>query len=101
MRHEISQAAGDTAGITQDVGQDPTVGLSRSLSRTSLSDIEPGLCTMCGQEVFCVECGEEPVPGVWLEAPDPDGFEEDAHEVIDEEDEEEEGIEVDKHSSKK
>jgi DNA-directed RNA polymerase II subunit RPB9 len=69
MRHEIGSSVGDTAGITQDVAQDPTVGLSQSLSETSLSDL-PGFCTMCGQEVFCVICGQETEGGVFLEAED-------------------------------
>ena len=70
MRHEIASSVGDTAGITQDVAQDPTVGLSRSLSQTTLADLLPGLCTMCGQDILCVECGEETAPGLILEADD-------------------------------
>jgi DNA-directed RNA polymerase II subunit RPB9 len=75
MRHEIASSVGDTAGITQDVGQDPTVGLTRSLSTTTLSDDQgtlPPLCTMCGQEILCIVCGEEPAPGVALETSEPD-----------------------------
>ncbi|KAL9091504.1 MAG: hypothetical protein Q9159_001363 [Coniocarpon cinnabarinum] len=48
FRNELSNAVGETAGITQDVGSDPTV--------CSDSDIPP-MCTMCGQEIFCEECG--------------------------------------------
>ncbi|KAF2270199.1 hypothetical protein CC78DRAFT_574328 [Lojkania enalia] len=70
MRHEIASSVGDTAGITQDVGQDPTVGLTRSFSHTTLSEEIPGLCTMCGQEIVCEECGEESAPGFCLEADD-------------------------------
>jgi DNA-directed RNA polymerase II subunit RPB9 len=72
MRHEIASSVGDTAGITQDVAEDPTVGLSRSLSRTSLSDMMPYFCTMCGQDIVCLDCGEEPVAGIALEADDED-----------------------------
>jgi DNA-directed RNA polymerase II subunit RPB9 len=73
MRHEIASSVGDTAGITQDVGQDPTVGLTRSLSRTTLSDeLLPSMCTMCGQEIMCIECGEEAAPGIALETFDVD-----------------------------
>ena len=38
---------GETAGVTQDVGSDPTVGL-------------PDFCTLCGQEILCFLCAEEP-----------------------------------------
>ncbi|KAJ4298289.1 hypothetical protein N0V90_006189 [Kalmusia sp. IMI 367209] len=70
MRHEIASSAGDTAGVTADIGQDPTVGLTRSLSRTSLIDAFPNLCTMCGQDILCEDCGEESAPGLILEAED-------------------------------
>lgn len=70
MRHEIASTVGDTAGITQDVGQDPTVGLSDSLSDTSLSGPLPDFCTMCGQEVFCEICGQETENGFYIEADD-------------------------------
>lgn len=89
MRHEISSSVGDTAGITQDVGQDPTVGLTRSFSTTTLQDdghgnhgtddndfdfgIDiPPVCTMCGEEIICITCGEEPAPGIALETLDQD-----------------------------
>ena len=42
-RNELSNTVGDTAGITQDVGSDPTVGL-------------PGFCSCCGDEIICPEC---------------------------------------------
>lgn len=69
MRHEIASSVGDTAGITQDVGQDPTVGLTRKLSDSvqSVDEAMPSICTMCGQEILCTECGEEPAPGIALE----------------------------------
>jgi len=72
MRHEIASTVGDTAGVTAEVGQDPTVGLTRSLSRTSLNawDSFPQFCTMCGQEIVCEECGDESVPGYVLETTD-------------------------------
>ncbi|KAF2751304.1 hypothetical protein M011DRAFT_473801 [Sporormia fimetaria CBS 119925] len=89
MRHEISSTVGATAGITQDVGQDPTVGLTRHLSNTTLSNTDPelpfeeqlpSLCTMCGQEIICIECGEESAPGIALETfdADPSGAETDS-----------------------
>lgn len=40
---------GETAGITQDVGMDPTVGDSSAI---------PPMCTMCGEEIVCETCGE-------------------------------------------
>lgn len=69
MRHDIGSSVGDTAGITQDVAQDPTVGLSQSLSETTLSEL-PGFCTMCGQEIFCEICGQETDNGMYFEAED-------------------------------
>jgi len=60
FRNELTNTVGETAGITQDVGSDPTVGsdeLSHLLS----------LCTMCGQEIACEICGEvDMVGGRWL-----------------------------------
>ncbi|KAF2795608.1 hypothetical protein K505DRAFT_348517 [Melanomma pulvis-pyrius CBS 109.77] len=88
MRHEIASSVGDTAGITQDVAQDPTVGLSRSLSHTTLGEEFPGFCTMCGQDIVCEECGEESAPGLVFEADDEDALPADPQRG------------VDKHSSK-
>ncbi|KAH7359583.1 hypothetical protein BKA66DRAFT_427084 [Pyrenochaeta sp. MPI-SDFR-AT-0127] len=69
MRHEIASTVGATAGVTAEVAQDPTVGLSHSTSQASLSDEFP-CCTMCGMPIMCVECGEESAPGFMLEAED-------------------------------
>lgn len=45
FRNSIYNVIGETAGVTQDVGSDPTVGL-------------PDLwCTLCGQEITCELCG--------------------------------------------
>ncbi|KAL8693046.1 MAG: hypothetical protein Q9218_002062 [Villophora microphyllina] len=44
-RNSIYNIIGETAGVTQDVGSDPTVGLP---------DIT---CTLCGQEITCDFCG--------------------------------------------
>lgn len=79
MRHEIASTVGDTAGVTADIGQDPTVGLTRSFSHTSLSEAFPCLCTMCGQDIVCEECGEESAPGLILEAEDEHGLHTNAH----------------------
>jgi hypothetical protein len=62
FRNELRNTVGETAGITQDVGQDPTVGLSDS-------DI-PDFCTFCGNEIFCEICGQETDRGFWLEVED-------------------------------
>lgn len=48
FRNELSNTVGETAGITQDVGSDPTV---------CDDDGIPPMCTMCGQEIVCEECG--------------------------------------------
>ena len=39
FRNNLSNTAGETAGVTQDVGSDPTVGLP--------------LCLLCGCVVMC------------------------------------------------
>lgn len=44
-RHDLTNTVGETAGVTQDVGADPTVGLFN-------------FCTLCGQELLCAICGE-------------------------------------------
>jgi DNA-directed RNA polymerase II subunit RPB9 len=69
MRHDISSTVGATAGVTAEVAQDPTVGLSHSSSQASLSEDLP-CCTMCGMDIVCVECGEDWAPGFALEAED-------------------------------
>lgn len=45
FRNSIYNVIGETAGVTQDVGSDPTVGLP---------DI---CCTLCGQAITCDFCG--------------------------------------------
>jgi DNA-directed RNA polymerase II subunit RPB9 len=69
MRHDISSTVGATAGVTAEVAQDPTVGLSNSISQASVSEELP-CCTMCGMDIVCVECGEDWAPGFVLEAED-------------------------------
>ena len=62
-QNKLNSQVGDTAGVTQDVGSDPTVGLQ-------------GFCTYCGEEIACFVCGvvpDEPLLGEqaeglpWLE----------------------------------
>ena len=43
-QNKLNSQVGDTAGVTQDVGSDPTVCL-------------PDFCTYCGEEIACFECG--------------------------------------------
>lgn len=69
-RNDLSNTVGETAGITQDVGSDPTVGEDLSMSQT-LQDPMP-VCTMCGQEITCEECGEAEAEGLFLEVDDPE-----------------------------
>ncbi|KAL8943513.1 MAG: hypothetical protein Q9216_001048 [Gyalolechia sp. 2 TL-2023] len=45
FRNSIYNIIGETAGVTQDVGSDPTVGLPNVC------------CTLCGQAVTCDFCG--------------------------------------------
>jgi len=54
-RNDLSNTVGETAGITQDVGQDPTVGFLLEL------------CTVCGEEITCEKCGKPAAVGCWLE----------------------------------
>ena len=87
FRNELTNQIGDTAGITQDIGEDPTVGnnhdydlsedpnadfyasaqSSSAPSPNAKPSIVPDFCTMCGQEVFCEFCGEPSDRGCFLE----------------------------------
>ena len=49
-RHHLGSTVTETAGVTTDVANDPTVG-EQSLQ-------VPSFCTMCGNELKCVTCGE-------------------------------------------
>ena len=44
FRNNLYNITGETAGVTQDVGSDPTVGFL-------------DLCTLCGLEIGCLFCG--------------------------------------------
>lgn len=52
FRNVLNTSAGETAGVTQDVGTDPTVSESPC----------PNLCAFCGIVIYCGSCGE-PVTG--------------------------------------
>lgn len=45
FRNDLNTSAGETAGVTQDVGSDPTV-----------SDIPAVLCHFCGHVIYCETC---------------------------------------------
>jgi len=65
-RNELSTKIGATAGITQDIGEDPTVGEPPPPS------FIPDFCTVCGSEIFCEICGSETDNGCFLEVGDDD-----------------------------
>ncbi|GAD93118.1 DNA directed RNA polymerase II 15 kDa subunit, putative [Paecilomyces variotii No. 5] len=44
-QNKLNSQVGDTAGVTQDVASDPTVGV-------------PELCLYCGEELTCSICGD-------------------------------------------
>ncbi|KAJ5888696.1 hypothetical protein N7495_008737 [Penicillium taxi] len=50
-QNKLNNVVGDTAGVTQDVGSDPTVCVPDFLSLA-------GFCTLCGEETACAVCGE-------------------------------------------
>lgn len=73
FRNEFTNTVGETAGITTEVGQDPTVGGS-SLPSSSMPASSaqppppmPEFCTLCGGEILCEFCGQESDRGMWLE----------------------------------
>jgi DNA-directed RNA polymerase II subunit RPB9 len=80
-RNDLTNSVGETAGITQDVGQDPTVGHPSSSSPNARAafveneSMEPCTCTVCGQEILCETCGRPTAMGCWLEVNDDDEHE--------------------------
>ncbi|OAA55547.1 DNA directed RNA polymerase 2 [Niveomyces insectorum RCEF 264] len=66
FRNVLNNAAGETAGVTQDVGSDPTVGSALSFSAfpapPAFSSSGPPhkavVCLCCGGMVVCRSCGE-------------------------------------------
>lgn len=65
FRHNLSTSAGETAGVTQDVASDPTVGNPHSLgsnpsecaSSTVRAPLAHVLCVRCGDVIRCHICG--------------------------------------------
>lgn len=62
FRNFMNTSAGETAGVTQDVGSDPTVSASASSEIThhhqALRDATPVICLGCGFVIVCDTCGE-------------------------------------------
>ncbi len=56
FRNNLYNEVGETAGVTQDVGSDPTVCSPES-------DLVP-FCTLCGEQIKCSVCGEEDCEGM-------------------------------------
>lgn len=46
FRNKLNDTVGETAGVIQDVGQDPTVG-------------PPSFCLLCGDELVCSRCDRD------------------------------------------
>jgi DNA-directed RNA polymerase II subunit RPB9 len=64
FRHTLHSQAGETAGVTQDVSSDPTVGASSVVSAEAET---PAICLLCGCAVFCAVCAEPMVPSSFPE----------------------------------
>lgn len=69
FRHSLSNSAGETAGVTQDVGSDPTVGKAPSSSPTppesapsTRAPFPSVLCAQCGDVIRCHICKDVLVP---------------------------------------
>ncbi|TPX19046.1 uncharacterized protein E0L32_011290 [Thyridium curvatum] len=58
FRNVLNNAAGETAGVTQDVGSDPTVGIPSPFSPTTAASCNILLCMVCSCEIKCSVCGE-------------------------------------------
>lgn len=64
FRNELANTVGETAGITQDIGEDPTVSddadpyYPNTTPDADMTESVPEFCTMCGNEIFCAFCGQ-------------------------------------------
>ncbi|KIV92268.1 hypothetical protein, variant 2 [Exophiala mesophila] len=56
FRQHLGATVQETAGVTTDVANDPTV---RDSPPTESSDLfsSPHLCTLCGDQLKCFQCG--------------------------------------------
>lgn len=60
-RNVLNNAVGETAGVTQDVSSDPTVGVcSLSSPLDNPSTMTPVFCLCCGKIVICEVCEMHP-----------------------------------------
>lgn len=87
FRNILHSAAGETAGVTQDVGSDPTVGIPAPFSGENAH--APGtrdsdalayvFCLFCGRDIVCERCGGRPalVPATAAAAKEEEGFQDD------------------------
>ncbi|KAK4143129.1 DNA-directed RNA polymerase II subunit RPB9 [Dichotomopilus funicola] len=63
FRNQMNNAVGETAGVTQDVGSDPTVGRPHSLypytavTSATVASESTSPCAQCGRPIICVRCG--------------------------------------------
>ena len=63
FRNVLNNSSGETAGVTQDVGSDPTV-----------SDALSGTCIGCGDVIVCYTCGLPSCEMDVTEHPNPDVY---------------------------
>lgn len=59
FRNDLNTSAGETAGVTQDVGSDPTVSI-----------LPPILCDFCGNVIYCATCVQPASALVMVESPE-------------------------------
>lgn len=68
-RNILKNQAGDTAGVTQDVALDPTVGDPSTSATNTCTANDPSsssapsplvICGCCGQVIMCSDCGMHP-----------------------------------------
>ncbi|KAK3671943.1 hypothetical protein LTR78_008118 [Recurvomyces mirabilis] len=87
-RNALKEEIAETAGNTDDVEDDPTVGnddddddyyehpeysYDATMGGEDVygEEIAPEMCTLCGKEILCPFCGQPSANGIALEAPDP------------------------------
>ncbi|KAK0345671.1 DNA-directed RNA polymerase II core subunit rpb9 [Friedmanniomyces endolithicus] len=87
-RNALKEEIAETAGNTDDVEDDPTVGADDDdelpdYNYDSAMDMEdvyaeeevPEMCTLCGKEILCPTCGRPSANMIALETDDPDDAE--------------------------
>lgn len=73
FRNILNNVQAETAGVTQDVASDPTVGLSDFC-----------ICTLCGEELVCSTCGVEACSGFMAAMEPSEAYDEDVDQEWDE-----------------